>query len=164
MAIKSLLSTEIKSLLNKSIESELYANHLYLHIANQLQRLGFFGSQEFYLRESAEELTHYQKIVNYMNDMGTVAEVAQVPKMIDKITSLMDALETSYETELELLKQYQKFYEQAEDDLEDCTTAIFLQEFIIIQTKAVGLYGDLITRLNKSPTDVFMFDKYLSKQ
>lgn len=48
MAITSLLKPEIKKWLDKSIASELYASNLYKHIANQLQLLGFFGTQSFF--------------------------------------------------------------------------------------------------------------------
>ena len=45
MEVKSLLSANMKKWLQKSIESELYASNFYKHLANQLQRLGYFGSQ-----------------------------------------------------------------------------------------------------------------------
>ena len=50
---KSLLSAEIKILLEKALASELHVSNLYKHIANQLQRLGYFGAQSYYLKESA---------------------------------------------------------------------------------------------------------------
>lgn len=161
--VQSLLKAEIKIFLEKSLASELYASNLYKHIANQLQRLGYFGAQSYYLKESAEELTHYQKLVDYCNDMGWVAPVPSVPKMSDKISNLMDALEVSYETELELMKHYEKFYKEAEDKYSDCVTSSFLIEFMQIQRKSVGEYGDLITKLNLKG-DVYEFDKYLSKK
>lgn len=164
MKITSLLKPEIKKWLDKSIASELYASNLYKHIGNQLQRLGYFGTQSFFLKESAEELTHYQKLVDYINDMGSVASMPTVPAMTDKIESIMDALTTAYETEVELMKQYQEFYEQAEDDYGDCVTATFIQQFLLIQSKSVGQYGDLISRLNQNPTDVFQFDHFMKKQ
>lgn len=161
MPVTSLLKPQIKAWINKSIASELYASNLYKHIANQAQRLGLFGVQAFYLKESADELTHYQKLVDYMNDMGDVATVAEVPLMKDKITNIKDALEISYETELSLMNQYQKFYEEAEDGYSDCITATFIIELLQIQRKAVGEYADLIARFELNEKDVFMFDEYM---
>ncbi len=111
--VKSLLKPEIKQWFDKSIESELYASNLYKHIANNMQRLGFFGVQKYFLKESNEELEHYQKIVDFVNDMGDISTVMAVPKMTDKILSISDALEIAYETEVDLMKQYQKFYEES---------------------------------------------------
>lgn len=161
--VKSLLKPKVQSWLEKSLASELYASNLYKHIANQLQRLGYFGAQSYYLKESAEELEHYQKLVGYCNDMGWVAPVPAVPKMTDKILNISDALEISYETELELMKQYEKFYEEAEDKYEDCITATFIIEFLQIQRKSVGEYGDLIARLALNG-DMYLFDKELGKK
>ena len=161
--VQSLLKPEIKTWLEKSIASELYASNLYKHIANQLQRLGLFGAQKYYLKESAEELEHYQKIVDYINDMGWVAPVPAVPKISDNITSILDALEVSYETELELMKQYQKFYDEAEDKYDDCITATFLIEFMQIQRKSVGEYGDFIARFNLKG-DIYEFDEFLGEK
>lgn len=96
--------------------------------------------------------------------MGSVASMPTVPSMTEKIESIMDALTTAYETEVELMKQYQEFYEQAEDDYGDCVTATFIQQFLLIQSKSVGQYGDLISRLNQNPTDVFQFDHFMKKQ
>lgn len=161
--VQSLLSAEIKIWIEKSLSSELYASNLYKHIANQLQRLGYFGAQSYYLKESAEELTHYQKLCDYCNDMGWVAPVPAVPKMTDKISNISDALEISYETELDLLNQYKKFYEEAEDKYEDCITATFIQQFLEIQRLSVGEYGDLIARLALNG-DVLLFDKEMGKK
>lgn len=161
--VTSLLKPEIKAWLDKSIASELYASNLYKHIANQLQRLGLFGAQKYYLKESAEELTNYQRLVDFVNDMGSVAEVPAVQKMTDKISSLMDALEISYETELELMRQYQEFYEKAEDDYGDCVTATFIIEFLQIQRKSVGEYGDLISKLALKG-DIYEFDEEMGEK
>ena len=157
-----LLKPEIKVWLEKSLASELYASNLYKHFANQLQRLGYFGAQSFYLKESAEELTHYQKLADYINDMGWVAPIPAVPKISESVTGLMDALEKSYETEVDLMYQYQKFYEEAEDE-GDCITASFLIEFMQIQRRSVGEYGDLISKL-KLGGDVYEFDEYMGKK
>ena len=76
--LKDLLSTKIKEWLEKSIKSELTASHTYKHVANQLQRFGYFGGQKYFLKESADELTHYQLIADYCNDMGWVAPLPQI--------------------------------------------------------------------------------------
>lgn len=161
--VQSLLSAEIKIWLEKSLASELHVSNLYKHIANQLQRLGYFGAQSYFLKESADELSHYQKLSDYCNDMGWVAPVPAVPKMSDKISNISDALEISYEAELDLLNQYKKFYEEAEDKYDDRITATFIQQFILIQVKSVGEYGDLIAKLALNG-DIYEFDEEMGKK
>jgi ferritin len=155
----------MKKGLQKAIYAELYQSNLWKHIANQLQRLGYFGSQKYFLAESAEELTHYQVFVDFINDMGDVAEVPKIDAIEDEIDSMAAALQVAYDMELDVYNQYKKLYEEADE--EDCAVGIFLQQFVTIQLKAVGAYGDLISRYNRCGTNeaaILEFDRYLSKQ
>lgn len=163
--VKNLLSPSMKRGLQKAIYAELYQSNLWKHIANQLQRLGFFGGQKYFLAESAEELTHYQVFVDFINDMGDVAEVPKIDAIEDEIDSMAAALQVAYDMELDVYNQYKKLYEEADE--EDCAVGIFLQQFVTIQLKAVGAYGDLISRYNRCGTNeaaILEFDRYLSKQ
>jgi ferritin len=155
----------MKKWLQKSIESELYASNFYKHTANQLQRLGYFGGQKYYLKESADELIHYQGLVDFINDMGDVADIPKVDAVTDEIKSIGDTLDLAYELELDLYNQYKDFYEIAED--EDMAVAQFLLQYIEIQRKSVGEYGDLISRYNKcgkNEAAILEFDEYLSEK
>jgi ferritin len=163
--VKNLLSPSMKKGLQKAIYAELYQSNLWKHIANNLQRLGFFGGQKYFLAESAEELTHYQIFVDFINDMGDVADVPKIDAIEDEIDSIATALQVAYDMELDVYNQYKKFYKEAEE--EDCAVGIFLQQFVTIQLKAVGAYGDLISRYNRCGTNeaaILEFDRYLSKQ
>jgi len=163
MAVKSLLNANMKKWLQKSIESELYASNLYKHLANQLQRLGLFGTQAFFLNESADELKHYQIVVDFINDMGDVASMPKVDACADKVTCIGDALDIAYETEYDLLEQYKEFYDIAEED--DCIVGQFLLQFIEIQRKSVGEYGDLLSKyaIAKENKEILFFDKQMGK-
>jgi ferritin len=163
--VKNLLSPSMKKGLQKAIYAELYQSNLWKHIANNLQRLGYFGGQKYFLAESAEELTHYQIFVDFINDMGDVADVPKIDAIEDEIDSMAAALQVAYDMELDVYNQYKKFYEEA--DKEDCAVGIFMQQFVTIQLKAVGAYGDLISRYNRCGTNeaaILEFDRYLSKQ
>ena len=163
--VKNLLSPSMKKGLQKAIYAELYQSNLWKHIANNLQRLGYFGGQKYFLAESAEELTHYQIFVDFINDMGDVADVPKIDAIEDEIDSIATALQVAYDMELDVYNQYKRFYKEAEE--EDCAVGIFLQQFVTIQLKAVGTYGDLISRYNRCGTNeaaILEFDRYLSKQ
>lgn len=163
MPVQPLLKQEVKELLDKSIASELYASNLYKHIAAQMQRAGYFGTQKWFEKESADELKHYEIIRNYLNDMGCIAAMPQVDAITDMTGGIGSALELAYSTELMLLNQYRDIYEEVEDEMKDCVTAGFLLTFLEIQRKAVGEYGDLISRFEKNPSDVLYFDNYMGK-
>ena len=147
---KSLLSPEVKACLDEAVHAELYAANLYKHIANQVQRLGYFGAQKFFLAESASELEHYQLHANYQNDSGTVASIPAIEAMDEPIGTLRDAIETAYDTELQLEKDYVRWYSAC---TKDPVTAEFLLQFLRIQRQSVGEYGDLLSRLDLAGDD-----------
>lgn len=139
-----IISANLKAVLDDAVHSELYASNLYKHVANQLQRLGYFGAQKFFLKESADELAHYQLHVDFQNDVGTVAKVPMIAAMDEPIKTLSDAIELGYETELELYENYKDWYEQASGDP---IVQQFLLQFLEFQRKSVGEYGDLLARI-----------------
>jgi ferritin len=150
MLPKMIISQECKDMLDDAVHSELYASNLYKHIANELQRLGYFGATKFFLKESADELVHYQLHVEFQNDVGTVAKVPMIEAMNDPIKSLSDAIETGYETELELYNDYKKWYGQTSDDP---VVQQFLLQFLEFQRTSVGEYGDLLSRIKMMDGD-----------
>ena len=147
---KSLLSPEVKACLDEAVHAELYAANLYKHIANQVQRLGYFGAQKFFLAESASELEHYQIHANYQNDSGTVAGIPAIEAMDEPIGTLRDVIEAAYDTELQLEKDYIRWYSAC---TKDPVTAEFLLQFLRGQRKSVGEYGDLLARLDLAGDD-----------
>ena len=149
MQIANLLDQATSGLLNKAVQAELYASHLYKHIANQCQRIGYFGAQKFFAGEASAEVEHYQRIADYMNDRGATAKVPALEACDETVTGLVDAIELGYETELQLMRDYEKWYRECK-----CvTTQQFLLQFLEIQRKSVGEFGDLITRLNLASGD-----------
>lgn len=162
MLVKSMLSAEMKKGLQQSIYWELYQSNLWKSLANQLQRLGLFGSQKYFLAESAEELTHYKIIVEFMNDMGDCADLPKIEAIEDKVKNIGDALEIGYETETDVYNHYKDF---AKDALkEDLAVYNFLQQFIDIQVKAVGAYGDLLAKykIAEETKEILEFDQHIS--
>jgi ferritin len=160
--LKSLLSPAMKKGMQDAVYIELYQSNLWKSLANQLQRLGLFGSQKYFLAESAEELTHYQMHVEFMNDMGDCADLPKIDAVTDKVTDIGDALEIGYNTELDVYNQYKDFYEKAQD--EDVSVAQYVLQFIEIQRKAVGHYGDLLAKykIAEETKEILEFDEHIS--
>jgi ferritin len=160
--LKSLLSPAMKKGMQDAVYVELYQSNLWKSLANQLQRLGLFGSQKYFLAESAEELTHYQMHVEFMNDMGDCADLPKIDAVTDKVTDIGDALEIGYNTELDVYNQYKDFYEKAAD--EDVSVAQYILQFIEIQRKAVGHYGDLLAKykIAEQTKEILEFDEHIS--
>jgi ferritin len=150
MPTPSLLSAESNKTLQSAVASELYASALYKSLANQLQKLGYFGAQKFFAAESVHELDHYQLIADYMSDMGGMAKIPTVPAPEEKIEGLRDSIEAAFDTELQLMRDYAQWYAECKCEI----TKQFLLQFIEHQRKSVGEFGDLISRLDRAGTDV----------
>ena len=147
MLVKNLLDKAIEANLQEAVQSELYASHLYKSLANQLQRLGYFGGQKHFLSEAADELTHYQKLADFLNDRGSVASVPMLEAITDRVVTLRDAIEIAYETELQLGNDYDRWYASAS---KDPTVQQFLLFYLEQQRTSVGEYGDLLARLDRA--------------
>jgi len=146
---------------NEALYQEMYVSHLYHHIANQMQMMGYFGTQSFFMAESKDELGHFQVIVDFLNDIGTLAKMPSVPAMTEEVDSIMSALTMAYDQEVELMNFYSDFYKMAEPVCQE-----ILLDFIKIQRKAVGEYGDLIARLEiikDDPCGFIIFDQEMKK-
>jgi ferritin len=160
--LKSLLSKDMKEGLQDAVQVELQQSSLWKSFANQMQRLGYFGSQKYFLAESAEELTHYQMHVEFMNDMGDCADLPKIDAVNDKVKTIGDALEIGYEIELDVYNQYKDFYEKAAS--EDVVVAQYLLQFLEIQRKAVGHYGDLLAKYKvaEETKEILEFDQHIN--
>lgn len=160
--LKSLLSKDMKEGMQDAVQVELQQSNLWKSLANQMQRLGFFGSQKYFLAESAEELTHYQMHVEFMNDMGDCADLPKIDAVNDKVKTIGNALEIGYEIELDVYNQYKEFYEKASS--EDVVVAQYLLQFLEIQRKAVGHYGDLLAKYKvaEETKEILEFDEHIN--
>jgi ferritin len=156
-----IINTKLAEKLNQALESEMYASHLYRHFATQMQFKGYFGTQSFFLHESNDELTHFQKLVDFLNDVGYQAIMPSVPECDEEITGLKDAFELAFETEKDLLNLYVGIYKENDPIVQE-----IILDFIKIQRKAVGEYGDLLARLSiikDDPCGLLIFDQEMKQ-
>ena len=161
MAIQNQLTPEVEQILTDAIHSELFASHLYRHLANQMQRIGYFGASKYFRDEAGDELEHYQRHADYMNDRGSVGPVPALADASDAVGSLRDALLLAYDTELQLQADYARWFAAV-----DVVTQQHLLQFIEIQRKSVGEYADLITRLDRAgddPCGILLIDQEMGK-
>jgi ferritin len=159
--LKKLIPSSTETLLQQAVQSELYASHFYKHLANQCQRLGLFGAASYFKQESADELEHYQKWADYLNDVGYVAELPEIDACDAKVNGLQAALEIAHTIEVGLMQKYAGWYDKV-----DVVTKQRMLEFIEIQRTSVGEYADLLARLDQGGDDkcaILLIDKELGK-
>jgi ferritin len=156
-----IIDSTVASMFMDALQKEMLASHTYRHFATKMQMMGYFGTQSFFLGESDDELTHFQKLVDFLNDVGYEAEMPTIPAITTQIDSLMTSLTSAFEMENELLNFYVEIFK-----MNDPISQQILLEFIEIQRKAVGEYGDLIARLEiikDDPCGFIIFDQEMKK-
>lgn len=161
--ISLLSSPDLKSL-QQAVEHELYASNFYKYAASCCQKQGLFGAQKFFEAESADEISHYYKLRDFLNDKGEEADMPQIDEVDFKEgIDLMGILEAAFDLEKDLGEFYGKFY----FDTKDAAVQVQLHKFVKIQTKAVGEYMDLIARLSligDCPSGLLLIDQELGNK
>jgi ferritin len=94
--------------------------------------------------------------------MNDCADLPKIDAVTDKVEDIGDALEIGYNIELDVYKQYKDLYKKAED--EDVAVAQYILQFIEIQRKAVGHYGDLLAKykIAEATKELLEFDEHIS--
>lgn len=160
---KSLLSESCLKSLNQGVEFELGHFYLYKVLANKMQQSGYHGAQAYFLKESNEELEHYQKHVDFINDMGGLAKL---PTLAPESFSgeLDDAMKDAYDNEYDLLKFYKKLWKS--EAMENPEIAEHINFYLKTQVEHVGFYGDLIALMEDekdNPNICMVVDDKLAK-
>ena len=157
MPVKSLLNKADRAKLMEAVGLELHAAAKYKYFATCLQKKGYFGCQKYFNGEAEEELKHHRILTDFMNDRNDEADMPTVSAIDEDHEELLSAFMSAYDFELELEEFYCDFY----SGTNDVTIQQFLLQFIEIQRKSVGEYGDLIARLELCGDDksaLLMFD------
>lgn len=161
---KPLLDTACVQKFEKACKYELLHAQTYRHLASQMQGVGYFGAQKFFLAEIPEEQSHFEKHIDFLSDMGVTISIPQIPAMTEKVKTLKGALEMAYSTELDLLEYYREMVK--EEGLEYAEILQHLMFFVKTQRQTVGEYGDLIARLDLVADDscgILLIDQEMGK-
>ena len=135
------LSDKVVKMLTDRIKDEYTAHYYYRAAANWCQDMNYKKAAEFFKNEAVDELTHAEKLQEYIVDFNVQPEIPHAPTK-HKFDNLIDVIHGAYEMELGLMKAYNKDSQDVFSD--DITTFDFLTEFREIQKGAVVEYNDLI--------------------
>src|SRR5882672_12788953 len=100
MRIKSLISSEIETLLNQQIKKEALSSASYLSMASWCDRNGFDGSAEYFFKQSDEERKHQLKFYKYVLDMGGTAISPEISDIKIEYNSFREVFEDALDQEV----------------------------------------------------------------
>lgn len=139
------LNAKTIKILTDRIKDEYTAHYYYRAASNWCQDMNYKKAAEFFKNEAVDELTHAQKLQEYMTDFNIIPEIPQAPTK-HSFSNLIDIIHGAYKMELALMKEYNKDSQDVFST--DITTFDFLTEFREIQKGAVIEYNDLINATN----------------
>ena len=147
----------VTSLLQKRILDEKTAEYFYQSAANWCRLKGFAGGEKYFNNESAQEKTHYQKLIDYFADWNIQPILPKLNTPDQNFTSLQDILEKAYQMEYDLMVAYQDISTQIFTT--HLVTFDFLTFYRNTQNESVIDYATLLNKLALySAEDVIFFD------
>ena len=156
------LDGSIVSAMEARLKDEYTAHLIYKNAANWCKNVGYVKAAAFFEAEAADELTHAQKLQDFMTQWNVLPQIP-VSTVPNSLKSLVDCINGAYVFEYSLLQSYSQI--QLEVDGMHPATFNFIQEFVDIQNHSVGVFSDLLNALMlidyNNKLDLLMFeDKY----
>ena len=147
-----------------AIATELLHAQMYRQLANSMQMIGYFGVQKKFLAEIPEEGEHYQKHIDFLNDVGVQINVPQVPQLSYQPKTLAGALKIAFDAEKAFLDFYKEFART--NGMESPEILEHLMQYLNIQRTTTGEYADILARVDLAGTDtcgLLLIDQELGK-
>ncbi|MBN2449096.1 MAG: ferritin [Lentisphaeria bacterium] len=159
------LKKEVESVLNKQLDKEFDASVVYRAMAIYFDQELLKGLAAWFLKQSAEERSHAEKIIGYMMDRGgsPVIPATKAPKMA--FDSSLAALEAALAHERANTAGIYDCLETAQK-VGDPATVEMLQWFIKEQVEEeqwAEEYTQMLERVQKSVGALYGFDHQVAK-
>jgi len=158
-----MISKKIEEALNQQINKEIYSAYLYQSISAHTAFLGLKGFANCSAIQVQEELSHAQKIYDYVNDQGGKVTLMSIEQPPSDFESPLDMFEKTLAHEQFITKSINELFDLALKE-NDQTTQIFLQWFVTEQIEEESNDNDIISKLKfigKDGNGLLMLDKEL---
>jgi len=154
--------------LNKHIEAEAYSSQIYLAMSMWCEDNGYTGGAKLFKKYSEEELTHMNKLYQYILDRDYCPITPALEKPANEYSDILDVIETAYKHEIGVSDSYHVTADIAMK--ERChTTYAFIHWFIKEQIEEEAKFANLIYKYNilmktgLSGTALMEFDEILEE-
>jgi len=160
-----MLSKKMASLLNKQIETEATASHVYLAMASWVEVNGYEGAAAFLYGHSDEERMHMLKLLRFVNERGGHGVVPEIQAPREKFKSLGDIFEDLLKHEIKVSSEINKIVDAALLE-KDYATHNFLQWYVQEQMEEERLARTVLDKFKLIGADkggLYMFDRELAE-
>lgn len=160
----NLINKEITGMLAAQAVAENGAAAQYRAFGLWARNAGFFGCEKWLNAAGAEEITHRDRFLDYLNDMA--GENTTVEGALDrscKCDSLEDIFDAVLALEIAVSAKIHAIYAAALK-ANDYFTVEFLHFFLEEQLHAVRECQDIVNRLSVSGANLVEFDEWLEEK
>jgi len=167
--IRQNFHNDVEALINKQINTELYASYVYMSMGHWFSRhdQALHGFARYFRTNSDEEREHANLLMDYQTTRGGKVihrDIAKPPKDAwnDPLEAMEDALALEKSVNQSLLLLHAKASEVNDPHLSDFLEEKFLDE----QVKAIKELGDMITKMTRvgSGLGYHLIDQELKKE
>lgn len=149
-------------LLNKQVNIEFGNAALYRQLSGAANKLGFLNTEKKLKDQYEDELTHFNKIFEYILDRDYTPEIKQIAEPAQSASSLNDIFNIALKREQETTDELKKIRQSAIND-DDQLTEIFMNELIHEQIEEESKLYDILAMLKAAGSGLgeFMVDAQL---
>jgi ferritin len=158
-----MISKKMTDALNLQINKELYSSYLYLAMSAHAEDIGLRGIANWFFVQVQEEMSHAQKIYNYVIEQNQKVILDEIKKPPADFKSPMDMFQKTLEHEQFVTKSINGLVALAREE-NDFATEIFLQWFVTEQIEEEGNDNEIIDKLKyigDNGNGLLMLDKEL---
>lgn len=152
--------------LNKQINKELFSSYLYMSMSAYFQSIDLLGFANWMGVQAKEELTHAQKIYDFINERTGRVVLESIEKPQTEWESPMAAFEDALKHEKFITASINDIV-TASNEEKDYATQIFLQWFVTEQVEEEATATEIINKLKlmkDAPGAIFMLDRELAQR
>ena len=159
-----MLKAEMIDKLNEQMNLELYSSLLYQQMSAWCSFHSFEGAAAFLRRHAQEEMTHMQRLFDYLTDTGSLPRINTIEAPVADYASLDVLFEATYAHE-QLITQRINELAHVAMTTQDYPTFNFLQWYVAEQHEEEKLFKSVIDKLTlvgKSGEALYFIDKELA--
>jgi ferritin len=158
-----MLDKRMQDAINEQINWELFSGYLYLSMAAQFSELGMPGGQNWMTVQYQEELSHAQKMFDYVTQRGGRVTLEAIAKPQTAWASGLDMFRDALAHEEKVTARIFDLASLALE-LKDHATHNFLQWFIAEQVEEEESASDMVQKFGMAgdqPAGLYQLDKEL---
>lgn len=161
-----MISEKMIKSLNHQVNRELYSAYLYVGMASYATDAGLKGTANWFTVQAQEEVTHAQKIYDYVLEQGGRVLLEAIEEPPQKFSSMTDLFEQTLAHEKQVTAMIHDLVAQAIEE-KDRATEIMLQWFVTEQVEEEANPTEILQKLDLVGNDgngLFMIDQELAQR